>query len=119
VPVRFAAVRRTYGSRTAANVTLHELPRILDLPHSGMPSDAQELPMPTHPALRLHVAHGARMVDFAGWDMAGAVHRHRRRASGRPHAAGLFDISHMGRSPSAGPDGLALIQLVTPTTPPR
>lgn len=45
-----------------------------------------------------HVEHGAKMVDFAGWDMpvqykTGAIQEHlatRRRA-------GLFDISHMGR----------------------
>ena len=45
-----------------------------------------------------HVALGARMVDFAGWEMPsniprGSVRRHlqtRRRA-------GLFDVSHMGR----------------------
>ena len=40
-----------------------------------------------------HVAHGARMVDFAGWDMpvqyTGIVEEHQAVRS----AAGLFDIS--------------------------
>jgi aminomethyltransferase len=59
-----------------------------------------------------HVAHGARMVDFAGWDMpvqyTGIVDEHQAVRT----AAGLFDISHMGRLSFGGPDSLALIQLV-------
>src|SRR5262245_57769457 len=59
-----------------------------------------------------HVARGARMVDFAGWDMpvqyAGIVEEH---AAVRA-AAGLFDVSHMGRLSFGGPDALALIQHV-------
>ncbi|HYT93370.1 MAG TPA: glycine cleavage system aminomethyltransferase GcvT [Gemmataceae bacterium] len=59
-----------------------------------------------------HVAHGARMVDFAGWDMpvqyTGVVDEHQAVRT----AAGLFDISHMGRLSFGGPDSLALIQFV-------
>src|SRR4051812_29808279 len=59
-----------------------------------------------------HVARGARMVDFAGWDMpvqyAGIVEEHTAVRS----AAGLFDISHMGRLSFAGPDALGLIDHV-------
>src|SRR5205809_3495739 len=59
-----------------------------------------------------HVAHGARMVDFAGWDMpvqyTTIVAEHTAVRSG----AGLFDISHMGRLSFGGPDALALIQRV-------
>ena len=44
-----------------------------------------------------HVAHGARIVDFAGWDMpvqyTSIVEEHQAVRT----AAGLFDISHMGR----------------------
>jgi aminomethyltransferase len=44
-----------------------------------------------------HVAHGARMVDFAGWEMpvqyTSIVDEHQAVRT----AAGLFDISHMGR----------------------
>ncbi len=44
-----------------------------------------------------HVAHGGRMVDFAGWSMpvqyASIVTEHNATRT----AAGLFDISHMGR----------------------
>jgi aminomethyltransferase len=59
-----------------------------------------------------HVAHGARMVDFAGWDMPvqykSIVDEHQAVRTG----TGLFDISHMGRLSFGGPDALALIQRV-------
>ena len=59
-----------------------------------------------------HVAHGARMVDFAGWDMpvqySTIVEEHTTVRTG----AGLFDISHMGRLSFAGPEALDLIQYV-------
>ncbi len=59
-----------------------------------------------------HVAHGARMVDFAGWDMpvqyTSIVEEHTAVRT----AAGLFDISHMGRLSFGGTDALALIQHV-------
>jgi aminomethyltransferase len=57
-----------------------------------------------------HVAHGARMVDFAGWDMpiqySTIIEEHNAVRS----AAGLFDISHMGRLSFAGRNALPLIQ---------
>jgi len=59
-----------------------------------------------------HVSHGARMVDFGGWDMpvqyTTIIDEHSAVRSG----AGLFDVSHMGRLSFGGPDSLALIQLV-------
>ena len=59
-----------------------------------------------------HVAHGGRMVDFAGWDMpvqySTIVDEHTTVRG----AAGVFDISHMGRLSFAGPAALDLIQLV-------
>jgi aminomethyltransferase len=59
-----------------------------------------------------HTAHGARMVDFAGWDMpvqyTSIVEEHGTVRGG----AGLFDISHMGRLSFGGKDALALIQEV-------
>src|SRR6266700_6118263 len=69
--------------------------------------------MPNHTSLYdWHVAHGARMVDFAGWDMpvqyTSIVEEHGTVRGG----AGLFDISHMGRLSFSGNDALALIQHV-------
>jgi aminomethyltransferase len=59
-----------------------------------------------------HLSHGGRMVEFGGWDMpvqyGGIVEEHQAVRT----AAGVFDISHMGRLSFAGPDALALIQEV-------
>lgn len=50
-----------------------------------------------------HAAHGGRMVEFGGWEMpvqyTGIVEEHTAVRS----AAGLFDISHMGRLIFQGP----------------
>jgi aminomethyltransferase len=59
-----------------------------------------------------HVAHGARLVDFAGWDMPVQYTSITEEHTAVRTAAGLFDISHMGRLSFAGPDSLALIQQV-------
>jgi glycine cleavage system T protein (aminomethyltransferase) len=59
-----------------------------------------------------HLSHGARMVDFAGWDMpvqyTGIIEEHTAVRT----AGGLFDISHMGRLSFGGPDALTLLQKV-------
>jgi glycine cleavage system T protein (aminomethyltransferase) len=59
-----------------------------------------------------HVAHGGRIVEFGGWLMpvqySGVVAEHQAVRN----AAGLFDISHMGRLSFGGADVLALIQHV-------
>jgi len=60
-----------------------------------------------------HLAHGARMVDFGGWDMpvqyeTGPREEHLRVRE----AAGLFDIDHMGRVEVSGADAEAFLQHV-------
>jgi aminomethyltransferase len=59
-----------------------------------------------------HVALGARMVEFGGWEMpvqyTGIVDEHNAVRT----AAGLFDISHMGEFEVKGPDALAFLQHV-------
>ncbi|HEX5692673.1 MAG TPA: glycine cleavage system aminomethyltransferase GcvT, partial [Roseiflexaceae bacterium] len=59
-----------------------------------------------------HVAMGARMVEFGGWEMpvqySGIVDEH----NAVRNAAGLFDISHMGEVEVKGPDALAFLQHV-------
>src|SRR5919109_4356635 len=57
-----------------------------------------------------HVALGARMVPFAGWEMPvqyeGVIQEHRAvRAD-----AGVFDVSHMGELEVEGPRALDLLQ---------
>ena len=60
-----------------------------------------------------HRAAGARMVEYAGWDMpveyAGIAQEH---LAVRTHA-GVFDVSHMGEIEIAGPDALDLVQWLT------
>jgi aminomethyltransferase len=60
-----------------------------------------------------HRALGAKMVDFAGWDMpveyAGLVAEHMAVRT----AAGLFDVSHMGEITVRGADALPFLQKVT------
>ncbi|MBI4236754.1 MAG: glycine cleavage system aminomethyltransferase GcvT [Chloroflexi bacterium] len=71
------------------------------------------------PLLRtpLYLAHreaGARVVEFAGWEMplqySGILAEHQAVRT----AAGLFDVSHMGRIALSGPDaGVILGHLIT------
>ena len=73
--------------------------------------DAALKKTPLHAA---HLAAGARMVPFGGWDMpvqyTGIMEEHRAVRT----RAGLFDVSHMGEVDFAGPGALALAQrLVT------
>jgi aminomethyltransferase len=57
-----------------------------------------------------HVAAGAKLVEFAGWEMpvqyegVAAEHRAVREA------AGVFDVSHMGEVEVSGPQSLQLLQ---------
>lgn len=60
-----------------------------------------------------HVALGAKIVDFAGWEMpifypAGIVREHLATRKG----AGLFDVSHMGRFIVRGKGALDFLQHV-------
>src|SRR5262249_8557718 len=59
-----------------------------------------------------HVAHGARMVEFAGWDMPVQYTTLTDERQAVRTAAGLFDISHMGRLTFEGPGALDLLQHV-------
>jgi aminomethyltransferase len=64
----------------------------------------------------LHARHrtaGARMVEYAGWDMpveyGGIVQEHLAVRT----RAGIFDVSHMGEIEIAGADALDLVQWIT------
>lgn len=64
----------------------------------------------------LHAAHkasGAKMVDFAGWEMpveyTGIMEEHLAVRT----RAGLFDVSHMGEIEVWGPNAFALLQYLT------
>jgi aminomethyltransferase len=64
------------------------------------------------PLYDTHVALGARMVDFAGWDMPIQYTTIMEEHQAVRQAAGMFDVSHMGRLSFGGPDALAFIQQV-------
>src|SRR5690349_3841544 len=59
-----------------------------------------------------HVALGARLVPFAGWEMPvqyeGVIAEHRAVRSD----AGAFDVSHMGELTVAGPGAREFLQSV-------
>jgi aminomethyltransferase len=57
-----------------------------------------------------HVAAGAKMVDFAGWEMPVQYEGVRVEHLAVRENAGIFDVSHMGEIETAGPDALALLQ---------
>ncbi|MDD8027142.1 MAG: glycine cleavage system aminomethyltransferase GcvT [Acidobacteriota bacterium] len=57
---------------------------------------------------------GAKMIEFCGWDMPveykGLIEEHLACR----HAAGLFDVSHMGEIHVTGRDALAFVQHISP-----
>ncbi|MGE0724718.1 MAG: glycine cleavage system aminomethyltransferase GcvT [Alphaproteobacteria bacterium] len=74
-----------------------------------------DTPLKETPLHALHVALGARMVEFAGYAMPVqyptgilAEHQHTRAA------AGLFDVSHMGQVRLTGPNAAAALETLVP-----
>jgi aminomethyltransferase len=66
------------------------------------------------PLRDFHEAHGARLVDFAGWEMPVQYRSILEEHKAVRRAAGLFDVSHMGEVDVAGPEaGRFLNHLVT------
>ncbi len=65
------------------------------------------------PLYESHSAIGAKIVDFAGWEMpvqySGPIPEHMAVRE----AAGLFDVSHMGEVEIIGADALELVQRLT------
>src|SRR5579864_3243072 len=66
------------------------------------------------PLYKQHLALGARLVEFSGWEMpvqySGILDEHRAVRT----RAGLFDVSHMGEFKVEGPDSLAFLQYLVP-----
>ncbi len=73
-----------------------------------------EAPPRRTPLYDEHLAAGAKMVEFAGWEMpvqyAGVIEEHRAVRG----TAGLFDVSHMGEIRVSGRGAVALLQGLTP-----
>jgi aminomethyltransferase len=69
------------------------------------------------PLFDRHVAAGAKLVDFAGWEMPvqyeGVIQEHMAVRG----ACGIFDVSHMGEIETSGPGALELLQRVLSNDP--
>jgi aminomethyltransferase len=66
------------------------------------------------PLRDFHAAHGARLVDFAGWEMPVQYRSILEEHKAVRRTAGLFDVSHMGEVDVRGADaGKFLNRLVT------
>lgn len=69
--------------------------------------------MKTTPFTETHIALGAKMHEFAGYNMpieySGIIDEHLTVC----HGAGVFDVSHMGEFWVKGPDALEFLQQVT------
>ncbi|MBW2240568.1 MAG: glycine cleavage system aminomethyltransferase GcvT [Deltaproteobacteria bacterium] len=62
---------------------------------------------PLHEA---HIALGARMVPFAGFDMPVQYDSIKEEHAAVRQTAGLFDVSHMGQIHFAGPEAVATVE---------
>lgn len=59
-----------------------------------------------------HLAAGARLVQFAGWEMPLQYAGIRAEHLAVRRAVGVFDVSHMGQVETRGPDAAACLQRV-------
>src|SRR5215217_5053324 len=57
-----------------------------------------------------HVAAGAKLVPFAGWEMPVQYAGIRPEHEAVRTAVGVFDVSHMGEIETSGPDAEAFLQ---------
>jgi len=73
------------------------------------PQDAEDKQTSLHSR---HVALGAKMVPFAGWDMPVWYSSVLEEHLATRNAAGLFDVSHMGVYQAEGPDALTFLDSV-------
>jgi aminomethyltransferase len=64
------------------------------------------------PLYEAHLASGARMVPFAGWQMPVSYEGVRPEHLAVRRACGVFDVSHMGQIETRGPGALELLQLL-------
>ncbi len=62
------------------------------------------------PLFDRHVAAGAKLVDFAGWEMPVQYRGVREEHIAVRDSCGIFDVSHMGEIETSGPGALELLQ---------
>jgi aminomethyltransferase len=64
------------------------------------------------PLRDFHAAHGARLVDFAGWEMPVQYRSILEEHKAVRRSAGFFDVSHMGEVEVKGADALRFLNYV-------
>jgi aminomethyltransferase len=62
------------------------------------------------PLFEQHRAAGAKLVNFAGWEMPVQYEGVRQEHMAVREACGVFDVSHMGEIETSGPGALELLQ---------
>ena len=62
-----------------------------------------------------HAAHGAKLVDFAGWHMPVLYTSLVEEHTAVRQRVGLFDVAHMGRLRFTGPEALAFLEQMLTT----
>jgi aminomethyltransferase len=62
------------------------------------------------PLFERHRAAGAKLVEFAGWEMPVQYQGVLQEHMAVREACGIFDVSHMGEIETSGPGALALLQ---------
>jgi len=65
------------------------------------------------PLIQAHIDSSARLVEYAGWSMPVLYTSILEEARAVRTGAGIFDISHMGRTRISGPNATALLQRLT------
>jgi aminomethyltransferase len=64
------------------------------------------------PLRDFHAAHGARLVDFAGWEMPVQYRSILEEHKAVRRTAGLFDVSHMGEVDVRGPEAAKFLNFL-------
>lgn len=65
------------------------------------------------PLFPVYAGHGARVIDFGGWELPVQFSGIQKEHDAVRQQAGLFDVSHMGEVKVSGADALAYLQKLT------
>ncbi len=90
--------------------TAHVRYRTADIPRSLASLRAVPTTLRRTSLYDRHVAAGARLVEFAGWEMPVQYEGVRAEHMAVRENVGMFDVSHMGEIETSGPQALELLQ---------
>jgi aminomethyltransferase len=103
------------GTWSARNVERSPPERVRDNPTAslaGVAAASIDTALRRTPLYDRHVAAGARLVGFAGWEMPVQYEGVKPEHLATRATAGVFDVSHMGEIATSGPDAEAFLQHV-------